>query len=323
MFEFKTFKLAAAAVALAFSAAAPAQDNFPSHTIRWIVPYAAGTSPDSTVRIVAEAMSEVLKQTIVIENKTGAAGNLGAQLAARAAPDGYTWIYSASPMAMSMRTYKKPGYDVMKDFVHVGRIGTSDLTLITSPESGLRSVGDLIARARNKPGELSFASGGIGSPAHMGAELMLADEKVQATHVPFKGANESLNAVIGRQVDFALVITSVALPMVDAAKVLPLAVTGAQRHDRMPKVPTLTEAGVAVTLTSIGGLSVPAGTPQPIVKRISQALNQALARPDVKAKLDLLGGRITPSTPEEYSAALRDEIAQTDKMMAAAKLDAQ
>lgn len=321
---FQTFKFAAAAVALALStAAAPAQDAFPNRPIRWIVPYAPGTSPDNTVRLVAEAMAESMKQTIVVENKTGAAGNLGAQAAARSAPDGYTWVYSASPMAMSMRTYRKPGYDVMKDFVHVGRIGTSDLTVVTNPESGIKSMRDLIERGRRKPGGLMYASGGIGSPAHMGAELMLAAAGVEATHVPFKGANDSVNAVIGKQVDFALAITSVALPQVDAGKLLPLAVTAPQRHARLPNVPTLAEAGVKVTLVSIGGLSVPAGTPAPIVKRIAEALNQALARPDLKARLDALGGRTTPSTPEEYAAALRDEIALTEKLMAAAKLEAQ
>ncbi|HPO17635.1 MAG TPA: tripartite tricarboxylate transporter substrate binding protein [Rubrivivax sp.] len=319
----KALELAAAAVALALSAAAPAQDNFPSKPIKWIVPYAPGTSPDSTVRIVAEAMSESLEQTIVVENRTGAAGNMGAQAAARSAPDGCTWVYSASPMASSMRTYKKPGFDVMKDFIHVGRIGTSDLTLITSSESSIKSVRDLIDQGKKKPGALTYASGGIGSPAHMGAELVLETAGVEATHVPFKGANDSVTAVIGKQVDFALAITSVALPTVDSGKLRPLAVTAPQRHARMPNVPTLTEAGLKVTLTSIGGLSVPAGTPAPIVKRLSETLHQALARPDVRAKLDALGGRITPSTPEEYSAALREEIATTEKLMAAAKIEAQ
>lgn len=320
---FKTFKLAVAAIALTVSAAAPAQADFPNKTIKWLVPYAPGTSPDSTVRIVAEAMAETLKQNIIVENKTGAAGNLGAQAAARSAPDGYTWVYSASPMAMSMRTYKKPGFDVMKDFVHVGRIGTSDLTVVTSPDSAFKSMRELIEQGRKNPGGLTYASGGIGSPAHMGAELMLSLAGVEATHVPFKGANDSVNAVIGKQVDFSLAITSVALPQIDSGKLRPLAVTAPQRHARMPNVPTLTEAGVKMTLTSIGGLSVPAGTPAPIVKRISEVLNQTLARPDVRAKLDALGGSITPSTPEEYTAALRNEIAMTEKLMAAAKLEAQ
>lgn len=320
---FKTFKLAVAAAALAATAAAPAQDNYPSRSIRWIVPYVAGTSPDSTVRIVAEAMSEMLKQNIVVENKPGAAGNLGAQAAARSAPDGYTWVYSATPMAMSMRTYKKPGFDVMKDFAHVGRIGTSDLTVVSSPGSGIASMQDLIARARKEPGALMYASGGIGSPAHMGAELMLAAAGVEATHVPYKGATESTNAVIGKQVDFALAITSVALPQIDNGKLVALAVTSPKRHARLPAVPTLTEAGVPVTLVSIGGLSVPAGTPQPIVQRIADTLNKVLARADVKARIDALGGQTTPSTPQEYAAALRAEIDLTEKLMAAARLEAQ
>jgi tripartite-type tricarboxylate transporter receptor subunit TctC len=321
----KTLRIAAAmaTLALGVQTAAMAQEPFPSKPIRWLVPYAPGTSPDSTVRIVAEAMADALKQNIVIENRTGAAGNLGAQAAARAAPDGYTWVYSASPMAMSMRTYRKPGFDVMKDFVHIGRIGTSDLTVVTSPDSGIKSIRDLVERGRKKPGGLSYASGGIGSPAHMGAELMLAAVGVEATHVPFKGANDSVNAVIGKQVDFALAITSVALPQTESGKMLALAVTAPKRHTRLPSVPTLNEAGVPVTLTSIGGLSVPAGTPAPIVKRLGEVLNQTLARPDVRAKLEALGGSITPSTPEEYTAALRDEIAMTEKLMAAAKLEPQ
>ena len=320
---FKTFKLAVAAAALAATSAALAQDNYPSRSIRWIVPYVAGTSPDSTVRIVAEAMSEMLKQNIVVENKPGAAGNLGAQAAARSAPDGYTWVYSATPMAMSMRIYKKPGFDVMKDFVHVGRIGTSDLTVVTSPGTSIKSMQDLIARAQKEPGGLMYASGGIGSPAHMGAELMLAAARVEATHVPYKGATESTNAVIGKQVDFALAITSVALPQIDNGKLVALAVTSPKRHARLPAVPTLTEAGVPVTLVSIGGLSVPAGTPQPIVQRIADTLNKVLARPDVKARIDALGGQTAPSTPQEYAAALRAEIGLTEKLMAAARLEAQ
>ena len=320
---FKTFKLAVAAATLAATSAALAQDNYPSRSIRWIVPYVAGTSPDSTVRIVAEAMSEMLKQNIVVENKPGAAGNLGAQAAARSAPDGYTWVYSATPMAMSMRIYKKPGFDVMKDFVHVGRIGTSDLTVVTSPGTSIKSMQDLIARAQKEPGGLMYASGGIGSPAHMGAELMLAAAGVEATHVPYKGATESTNAVIGKQVDFALAITSVALPQIDNGKLVALAVTSPKRHARLPAVPTLTEAGVPVTLVSIGGLSVPAGTPQPIVQRIADTLNKVLARPDVKARIDALGGQTAPSTPQEYAAALRAEIGLTEKLMAAARLEAQ
>ena len=320
----KTLRAAAlAALGIAAALAAHADEPYPSRTIRWIVPFLAGTSPDNTVRIVAEAMSEQLGETIIIENKPGAAGNLGAQAAARSAPDGYTWVYSSSPMATSMRVYKRPGYDVMKDFIHIGRIGVSDLTMVTSPESGIASLGDLLARARKAPGEVMYASGGVGSPAHMGAALILQTAGVEATHVPYKGATESTKAVIGRQVAFALSITSVTLPQIEAGRLKALAVTAPQRHPRLPNVPTVKDAGVPVTLVSFGGLSVPAGTPAPIVHRVGETLNKVLVDPAVRAKLDALGGAIVPSTPEEYAAALKAEIGFAEKMMAAAQLAAQ
>lgn len=309
--------------ALACAGATHAQD-FPARPIRWIVPYLAGTAPDNTVRIVADAMGSILKQTVVVDNKPGAAGNLGAQLAARAPADGYTWVYSATPMAASMRMYKKPGFDVMKDFTHVGRIAISDLTVVVHPESGIKSITELMERARKEPGKLSYASGGVGSPAHMGAELMLSTAGANVLHVPYKGASESATAVIGKQVNFALTISSVAVPHITAGRLIPLAVTGPQRNARQPNTPTLAESGwQGIHVTSFGGLSVPVGTPASIVKRLSEALSQALATPEVRAKLEAQGGTVAPSTPEEFRDALFAEIGLTEKMMKSAKLEAQ
>jgi tripartite-type tricarboxylate transporter receptor subunit TctC len=310
------------ALALLASTAAHAQD-FPSRPIKWIVPYLAGTSPDLTTRIVGEAMGDILKQPIVVENKGGVAGNLGAIAAAKSAPDGYTWVYSGSPMASSMRMYRKPGFDALKDFVHIGRMGTSELTVVTSPETGIKSLQDLLERARKNPGKLSYASGGIGSPAHMASELVLHTAKAEALHVPYKGASESVNAVMGKQVDFAVTVTSVSLPHVKSGKLIPLAVTSASRNPLIPNVPTLSESGVAVTLTSFGGLSVPAGTPPAVTQRIADALQVALSRPEVKNKLESLGGRVTPSTSQEFVDALRAEIDQTEQMMKFANVEAQ
>jgi tripartite-type tricarboxylate transporter receptor subunit TctC len=312
-----------ASLALSTPYTAQAQD-YPNRPIRWIVPYLAGTAPDNTVRIVADALGPVLKQAIVVDNKPGAAGNLGAQLAARAPADGYTWVYSATPMAASMRMYKKPGFDVMKDFTHVGRIAISDLTVVVHPESGIKSIKDLMERARKEPGKLSYASGGVGSPAHMGAELMLSMAGANVLHVPYKGASESATAVISKQVDFALAITSVAMPHIAAGRLMPLAVSGAQRNARQPQTPTLAESGwPGLQVTSFGGLSVPAATPAPIVKRLSEALAQVLANPEVRAKLEAQGGTVAPSSPEEFRDALFAEIALTERMMKSAKLEAQ
>lgn len=219
-----------------------------------------------------------------------------------------------------MRMHRKPGFDVMKDFIHVGRIALSDLAVVAQANAAQGSLAALLARARRQPGQLMFASGGIGSPAHMGGELMLATAGVAATHVPFKGATESVNAVIGKQVDFALAISSVAAPQVLAGKVVALAVSGPQRNPKLPQVPTLQEAGVAVTLQSFGGLSVPAGTPAPVVARIGEALSKALALPEVRTKLEANGGQAAPSTPEQYTEQLRNEIGQAERMMKAARL---
>ena len=302
---------------------ADAQD-YPTRAIRWVVPYLAGTAPDTTVRVVADAMSGILKQPVIVDNKPGAAGNLGAQLVARAPADGYTWIYSATPMAANMRMYKKPGFDVMKDFTHVGRIAISDLTVVVSPDSGFKSVKDLIERARKEPGKLSYASGGVGSPAHMGAELMLSMGNGSALHVPYKGASESSTAVIGKQVDFALAISSVAIPHITAGRLQALAVTGAHRNSRLPNTPTLAESGwTGLHVSSFGGLSVPAATPAPIVKRLSDALTQALGMPEVRTKLEAQGGMVATSTSDEYRDALFAEIGITERMMKSAKLEAQ
>jgi tripartite-type tricarboxylate transporter receptor subunit TctC len=324
MTKAQIFRAALAAASLVLGAAGAQAQDFPSRPIKWIVPYLAGTGPDTTVRIVAEAMSELLKQPVVVENKGGAAGNLGAQLAARAAPDGYTWVYSATTMSASMRMYRKPGYDVMKDFTHVGRISQSDVLLVVNPDSGITSTRELVERARSRPGQLSYGSGGVGTPAHMGAELMLHAAGVRALHVPYKGASESVNAVLGKQVDFALALASVAMPQIQAGKLSALAVTGPHRNPRLPNVPTLAEAGIpGVQLVSFGGLSVPAGTPAAVTRRIGAALQKALAQPEVRAKLEANGSLVVPSSGEEYAQNLQAEIGLTEKMMDAARLSPQ
>ena len=317
----------AIAMAAALMAAGPAfgqAADWPSKSITLIVPYLAGTAPDTSARTLADAMGPILKQTVVVENKPGAAGIRGAQIAARAAPDGHTWVYAASPMAGAMRMYKKPGFDVLKDFTMIGRISISDLLVITPVDSGLRNVNDLLERARKSPGMLNFASGGVGSPAHLGGELMLNAGGASANHVPFKGASESLNAVIGRQVDFALTVTSVSLQQLKAGKLVALGITSARRNPALPQVPTLIEQGLAgVEVVSFGGLAVPAGTPPAIVKRLNEVLREALAKPEVRASIDAQGATVAPSSPEEYADAMRAEIALTEKMMKAARLEAQ
>ena len=298
--------------------------DFPSRPIRWIVPYLAGTAPDMSVRVVAEALTDILRQPVVVENKGGASGNLGAQIAARAKPDGYTWVYSATPMATNMRMYKAPGYDTLKDFTHVCLIGGADVLLFAREGTGLRTVRDLVERLRREPGKLNFGSGGVGTPAHLGAELFLNVTGADAVHVPYKGASETVNALMGGQIDFAFPIFQVAFPHVQTGKLVALAVAGPQRNPALPNVPTLAEAGVAgVSLRSFGGVSLPAGAPAAIVKKIGDAVRQALERPATRAKMEAQGGSVRWSTPEQFVEEIRAEIERTEKMMRIAKLEPQ
>lgn len=305
-------------------ATAGAQPADAGRAIRWIVPYQAGSSPDIHCRIVGEALSKVLEQPIVIDNKAGSAGNLGAQLARRAPADGSTWLYSGSPLAANMRIYKTPGYDAMKDFVHVSMIASSDAVLVVDARSDIRSVADLLQRLRAKPGAASYGSGGSGTPSHLAAEWLLQSAHAQAVHVPYKGAAATVMAVQTGEIQFAVPIVGVAAPQVQAGRLRALAVTGAQRNPRLPTVPTLVESGFPdITLVSFGGLSVPAGTPAPVVQRIEAAMRQVLALPAVREKIEATGSEVASGGSQAFTAALAAEISATERMMRAAALEAQ
>ena len=302
--------------AAAWSGHTRAADKWPSRPIHWIVPYQAGTGPDNAARILAEAVGPLLGQAIVVENKGGAGGNLGARLAARASPDGYTWVYSASPMAANMRIYKDPGYDALKDFRHVQKISSSDILLVVNANSGIQSLNELVARAKAQPGKLNYASGGVGTPSHLGAELLLTALDVQVMHVPYKGANEIVQAVVGEQVNFGLPIFSVAAPLVQSGKLRALAVAGPVRNPRMPEVPTFAELGVrGVELTSWSGVSVPKGTPDAVVAKIRSAFERALKEPKVIAAMERDGGRVDSAPEAAYVQAFKNEMAFTESIM--------
>ncbi len=321
-------RLLAAAAATALLPAAlgarAAEAEWPDRPIKWVVPYLAGTGPDITARVLAEAVGPLLGQPVVIENKAGAAGNIGARLVARAAPDGYTWIYSAAPMAANMRMYRNPGYDALKDFRHIMRVSTSDIVLVVNSAAGIASLDELAAKARANPGALNYASGGVGTPSHLGVELLLAALGAQATHVPYKGASELVNAILGNQVTFGTPILSVAYPQIQGGKLRALAIAGAERNPKLPGVPTLAELGVkGVELTSWGGVSVPAATSDAVAARIRAAFEKALAMPAVQAGLTENGGQASPLPAPEYTRGFTKEMQLTEAMMRQAKLQPQ
>ena len=313
--------LALATLVLPVSAAL-AQDA--GRAVRWIVPYQPGSAPDTQSRIIGEALSKVLGQAVVIDNKPGAGGNLGAQLARRAPADGNTWLYSSSPLAVNMRVHKTPGYDAMKDFIHVAQTATSDSVLVVDPRSGVNTLAELLQRLRAKPGAASYGSGGLGTPSHLAAEWLLHDAKAEAVHVPYKGAAAITLAVEAQEVLFALPVTGVALPHVQAGKLRALATTGKHRNARLPNVPTIAESGFKdISTVSFGGISVPAGTPAAAVQRIEAAVHQVLAMPTVREKILATGSDVADAGSKAYTAVVAGRIAATERMNRAAKPDAQ
>ena len=293
-----------------------AADPYPSRPVKWLLPYLAGTAPDTTARILAEAVGPLLGQPVVIENKAGAAGNIGARLAAKSPTDGYTWVYSAAPMAANMRMYKQPGYDALKDFRHIMRLTSADIVLIVHADSGITSLDELAVRLRERPGQLEYASGGVGTPSHLGMELLLSALQARALHVPYKGASELVNAVLGKQVVFGTPILSVPFQQIKAGQLRALAVAGARRNAMLPDVPTLAELGVRdVELASWGGVSVPAGTPDAVVERIRAAFMAAMQQPRVVEALKAQGGNVDLRDAEAYVRGFMQEMAVTEAMM--------
>lgn len=287
---------------------------WPTRPIKWIVPYLAGTGPDNSARIVAEALGKQLGQPVIIENRPGAGGNIGARQVSKAAADGYTLLYSSSPMAAAMRVYKTPGFEVFKDFQHVMGMTRSDILLVVHPDSGVRTVEDLIAASKAR--DIDYASGGVGTPSHLGVELLLSELKCKATHVPYKGATDLVNAVLGKQVLFGAPVFSVAYPHVQNGRLIALAVVGQQRNDKLPQVRTLTELGISnVNLASWGGISVPKQTPEAITTTLRSALETVLAQPKVRQAVEMDGGKVQILDSASYTQAFKQELLLTEAMM--------
>lgn len=307
--------LAAATLPLA-APAAWAQAPYPNRPIKWLVPYLAATAPDTSARILAEAVEPILGQPIVIENRPGAGGNIGTRLVAKAPADGYTWLYAAVPMASNMRIFRNPGYDALKDFRHVIRVTKSEVALVVAADSDIRTLDDLLARLKARPGKVDYASGGIGTPSHLGMEQLLAATGMQALNVPYKGASEIVNAVLGKQVTFGMPIFSVAYPFVQGGKLRALAVSGHARNPALSQVPTLAELGVkGIELTSWGGVSVPAGTPDAVVQRMGDAFVQALKNPQLITRLEQQGGQVQVMDTAGFVASIEQEMKTTEAMM--------
>ncbi|WP_454675598.1 Bug family tripartite tricarboxylate transporter substrate binding protein [Achromobacter pestifer] len=299
--------LMAALAGTVFSATASAGE-FPDHPIRWLVPFSAGGGSDIATRIVAKHVGESLGQTVVVENRPGAATIVAAQETARAAPDGYTLMTAGmSTLALNPWLYKKLPYDPGKNLAPVSTLVSLPIVLVVSPESGLTDMPAVMSYLRSpKPG--SYASLGVGSPHHLAMELFLESFGGHATAIPYKGTPPALQDVASGVVPMMMADLAAARPLIQAGKLRAIAVPAAQRSAQLPDVPTFAEVGGHVfEAAAWQGVVAPAGTPAPIIDKLSRAIVAALQSPDVVKQLTLQGMEPTGSTPQAFAAYARDE----------------
>jgi tripartite-type tricarboxylate transporter receptor subunit TctC len=304
----------AAALLLALFGAARA--DYPDRPVRFVVPYPPGGGTDVIARIVQERFQAQLGQPVVIENRGGAAGSLGTDIVAKSAPDGYTVLFTLSSHTINPAFYAKLPFDTVKDFLPVGTVASLPQILVAHPAVPANSVAELIALAKARPGGLSYASVGNGSPGHLAGELFKLRTGTQMTHVPYKGGGPAVTDVMGGQVPLLWVSIPAAAQFVKSGKLKALAVSTTRRSAAFPDVPTAQEAGIAdFEVDSWYAMFVPAKTPKAVVERLSKALNAVVAEPAIKDKLLQQGSEGVGGTPEALGNTVTAEIARWTKLV--------
>ena len=315
-----------AALALAFAAAGASAQPYPAKPIRVVVPNPAGGYYDVIARTVGQKVGENIGQPMVVENRVGAGGSLGTEFTAKSPPDGYTiMVGGIGPHGIAPSLYANLPYDPVKDFAPIILVATTPNILVVHPSSPIRSVQDLVAAAREKPGGVSYASNGNGTSQHLSAEMFATAMGLKLNHVPFKGSAPAVTAMLGGQLDFAFVVAPDGLAHVRAGKLRAIGVTGAKRAAPLPDVPTLAEAGVpGYEATAWFGYLAPAGTPREIVDRLNAEIAKALESPDVRDRLAPGGlSELPGGTPERFGDLIKSEIAKWSKVVkeSGAKID--
>jgi tripartite-type tricarboxylate transporter receptor subunit TctC len=296
---------------LALLASGAAEAQYPDKPVRIIVPYIAGSAPDVTARQVAQRLSASLGQNFLVENKPGASGNIGAEVAARVAPDGYTLMLLTSSHILNKFLYARLNYDAARDFVPITMITRIPSLMVVPPSSPARSVAEFVALAKAKPGKLNYGSGGVGSLAHLSAEAFRLATGIDYVHVPYKGAPDIVLGLLGNQIDVGFPTMPTAFRPAQQGQLRALAVSSARRARAMPEVPTLLEAlphGFA--LDAWLALAAPTGTPAEIVARLYAPLAEASRDPAFRDALGSDGSEIVLNTPADFAAALHDEVAK-------------
>lgn len=298
--------------------------NFPDKPIQIVVPVAAGGGTDLLARTLGQKVGELLGQTVVVENRLGAGGNIGVQAVAKAKPDGYTLLLSPATIALNVAVYRKLPYDLLKDLQTITLVGQTGVVLVTHPSLKPRQVSELVELAKEKPGELNYGSAGLGSPQHLQSEFFNQLVSIKTNHIPYKGQSQAMNDLVGGQLNYMFSPIQNALPFIRQERIRALAVASAQRHPALPNVPTLAEAGYrGVELTNWFALYAPAGTPTAIVKKLNAAFVKVGKSPEMLEKFEKLGFDPFFMTPEEGTDFMRAELVRWARVAAHAGIKAE
>jgi len=291
----------------------PAQTTaYPDRPIRLIVPFPPGGLTDNSARVVGEKLAGRLGQQIVIENRGGAAGNIGTQFVAQAAPDGYTLLVGPdSTLVINPHIYPKIPFDALRDFAPISLLGVINMTVVAHPSFAARTLRELIALAKEKPGTISYGSAGIGASGHLVVEQLRLHTGINITHIPYKGGGPAMVDVIAGQIPLVGTGLPSAIPYIRQGRVVALGVSSAERDPAVPDVPTFAESGVpGFLMLAWTGILAPTGTPKPIIERLGQALRIVLEDPDVRTRYSAIGISARSSTPEEFTEVMRTDLAK-------------
>ena len=303
-------------VAALCAAPVAVSQTYPAKTIRVVAPFAAGGPVDITARIVAQKLTEAWGQQVVVENRTGASGMIGAELVAKSPPDGYTLLVNSSIHVIVPSLFGKMAYDPIQDFIPITVVSSSPLLLVVTPTLPVKNVKEFIALAKARPGELNFASSGAGSSTHLTAELLKSMTGTRMTHVPYKGQSQALTDVISGQIPFMFNSLPPSIALITAGRLRALAITSDQRSSLLPEVPTFVESGYREFVTgSWYGVWLPAKTPDAVVARLSGEIMRIVKLPDVRERIVQLGGEPVGNSPAEFDVFQKAETARWAKVV--------
>ena len=315
---------ATSSLAIWMAATVASAQEWPSRNVTIVVPLAAGSASDISARVVADQLGKQLNRTFVVENRPGAGGTTGAGMVAKAAPDGHT-ILAYGALSTAQALYAKLPYDTLNDFIPITALGQQAQAITTAPSKGYKTLQDMIAAGKAKPGTLNYSSAGVGSASHFAAERLLVAAGFTAQHIPFKGSGEALREIVAGRVDFSVQSFATTVPLVQDGTLLALAVSAHKRSALVPTVPTTVELGLPAesVYTFYTGIYLPAKTPRDIVEKLHAEIAKALQAPEVQARFKTLGIEPLPMTLPEFDKFFRNEVAETVTLAKAAAIKQQ